>query len=112
MADPAGPSVSGQVRRQDIAAFLTRVCPAVTVRAVPKGWMISRRTGGAVVAYTFEKLIVAVAPHCRTTEWGALDETPPHVRLTASTLVAHLEHSFDRTGARVVPKHDRGAPPR
>lgn len=71
--DWAGPMVSGPIRRASIGRFLTGVCRGIKVGTFPGGWTVSKQTGAARTASTFDELLDMVAQHCSAAGWEALD---------------------------------------
>lgn len=58
--DPHGAMVAGPRRRAAVARLLGR--PGLTVRTVPGGWTVAKRTGATTVCRTVDALLVATTP--------------------------------------------------
>ena len=103
--DWAGPMVSGPIRRASIGRFLTGVCRGIKVGTFPGGWTVSKQTGAARTASTFDELLDMVGQHCSAAGWEALDAAlldylpPPAVAGRVPALV------LDRS--RAAPTHLR-----
>lgn len=72
--DWAGPVVAGPLRRRDIARCLTGLCRHVTVRDMPRGWVVAGSTGRVTPAQTLAALTAAAAPHARARTWAELEQ--------------------------------------